>query len=73
MYAKFCSENPHGKNTLGRPRRKWDGNIRMYLTQIVLEVVDWMHPAQGRDQRQGLVNIVMDFRVPYKPGNFLTS
>jgi len=34
---------------LGRPRRKWEDNIRMDLRDIVWEVVDWMRLAQDRD------------------------
>jgi hypothetical protein len=43
-----------GKRTLGRPRRKWEHNIRMDLREIWREGVKWMHLAQDRDQWQAL-------------------
>jgi hypothetical protein len=41
---------PEGKRRLGRPRRRWEGNIRLDLTEIGWEGVDWMHLTQDRDQ-----------------------
>jgi hypothetical protein len=40
---------PEGKRSLGR-RRRWEDNIRMDLTEIVLEVLDWFHLAQDKYQ-----------------------
>ena len=34
--------------------------------------MDWMDLAQGKDRRQAFVNVVMNLRVPYNTGNFLT-
>jgi len=62
-----------GKRTLGRPRRRWEGNIRMNLRKLVLEGVNWMHFAQSRDKWQDLVKTAMNIRFPYKAENFLTS
>jgi hypothetical protein len=45
----------------------------MDLREIEWEGVDWTHLAQDRDQWQALVNTVMNLRVPYKEGHFLTS
>jgi len=53
---------PEIKRLLGRPRRRWEGNIRMDLWEIGWEVVDWVHLAQDRDQRQD-VNTAMNLRV----------
>jgi hypothetical protein len=39
--------------SLGRPRRRWEDNIRMSLREIVWEGVDWMHVAQDRNQWRG--------------------
>jgi len=47
---------------LGRPRHKWE-DIRMYLREVGLEGVDWIHLAQDRDQWQAFVNTVMNFQV----------
>jgi hypothetical protein len=64
---------PERKRPLGRPRRRWEDNIGMDFREIGWEGVDWSHLAQDRDQWQALVNTVMNLRVPYAMGNFLTS
>ena len=63
---------PEGKRQLGRPRRRWEDNIRMDLREVG-EGGDWMEFAQDRDIWRALVNTVMKFRVPSSAGNFLTS
>jgi hypothetical protein len=65
MHTKFLSKKKtEGKRPLGRPKRRWEDNIRMYLGEIWWEVVDWIHLAQNRNQWQSLVSTVMNFRVP---------
>ena len=54
---------PEGKRQLGRPRRRWEGNIKMYLREVG-GVGDWMEFAQDRDGWRALLNTVMNFRVP---------
>ena len=54
---------PDGKRPLGRPRRRWEDNIKMDL-QEVEGGGDWIELAQGRDRWCALVNTVMNFRVP---------
>jgi hypothetical protein len=54
---------PEGKRPLGRPRRRWEDNIKVYL-QEVGGGGDWMELAQDRDRWRALVNKVMNFRVP---------
>jgi hypothetical protein len=49
---------------LGRPRGRWEGNIRIDLREIRWEDVEWRQLAQGRDQWSALVNTEMKFRVP---------
>jgi hypothetical protein len=53
-----------GKRPLGRPRRRWEDNIRMYLREIGWGGMDWIDLAQDRDQWRALVNTVMNFCVP---------
>jgi hypothetical protein len=53
-----------GKRPLGRPRFRWENNIRMDLRKIGCEGVEWMHLAQDRDQWQALVNMLMNLWVP---------
>ena len=54
---------PEGKRPLGRPRRRWEENIKMDLREVG-GGGDWMELAQDRDRWQALVNTVMTFRVP---------
>jgi hypothetical protein len=72
MHTKFWSENLKDKRPLGRPRRRWEDNIRMDLKEI-WEGVDWLHLAQDLEQWRALVNTVMNLRVPLKARNFLTT
>jgi hypothetical protein len=55
---------PEGKRPLGRPRRRWIDNIKIYLLETGLGVVDWIHLAQDRYRWSALVNAVMNLRVP---------
>jgi hypothetical protein len=53
-----------GKRPLGRPRRRWEDNIKMDQRQIWFGDVDWIHLAQDRERWRALVNTVMNLRVP---------
>jgi hypothetical protein len=55
---------PEGRRPLGRPRSRWEGNIKMDLREIGFGDVDWIHWAQDRDRWWALVNTVMILRVP---------
>jgi hypothetical protein len=55
---------PEGRRPLGRPRRRWEYNIKMDLREIGYGDVDWIHWAQDRDRWRALVNMVMNLRVP---------
>jgi hypothetical protein len=55
---------PEGKRLLGRPRRRWVDNIKMDLSEIGRDGVDWIDMAQDRDQWRALVNTVLNLRVP---------
>jgi hypothetical protein len=61
------------KRPLGRPRRRWEDNIRMDRREIGWGGMDWIDLAQDRDQWRALVNTVMNLRVPYNVWNFLSS
>ena len=54
---------PEGKRPLGRPRRRWEDNIRMDLQEVGGGYEDWMELAQDRDRWRALVSMVMNLRV----------
>jgi len=64
---------PEGKRPLGIPRRRWVDTIKMDLSEVGCEEMDWIDLAQDRDRRQELVSAVMNLQVPQNAGNFLTS
>jgi hypothetical protein len=65
---------PEGKRPLGRPRRRWVGNIKIDIREIgwidLKEIgwdgTEWIDLAQDRDQWRALVNTVRNLRVPLK-------
>ena len=61
---KVLVGKPEGKRPLGRPRRRWDDNIKMDLQEVGTGVGDWMKLAQDRDRWRALVSTVMNFVVP---------
>jgi len=61
---KILIGKPNGKRTLGRPRRRWEDNIRMDLNEMGYEGRKWRELAQGREHWRDLVLAAMNFRVP---------
>jgi hypothetical protein len=53
-----------GRRPLGRPRRRWEDNIKMDLREVGWGGMDWINLAQDRDRWRALVNAVMNLRVP---------
>jgi hypothetical protein len=54
---------PEGKRPLGKPRRRWENNIKTQRREIGWSVIDWIDLADDRDQWRDLVNTVMNLRV----------
>jgi hypothetical protein len=55
---------PKGKRPLGRPRCRWEDNIKMDLGEIGTDGANWIWMAQDKVQLQAFVNTVMNLRVP---------
>ena len=54
---------PEGKRPLGRPRRRWEDNIKKNIQEVGCGGMDWIEMAQDRDRWRALVNAVMKLRV----------
>ena len=64
MYTGFLVKKPKGKRTLGRPRCRWEDNIKMNLQELGFGGMDWIELAQDKDRWRVLVTAVMNLRVP---------
>jgi hypothetical protein len=62
VYKVFMGK-PEGKRAPGRPRRRWEDEIRMDLRVIGWGSVEWIQLAQDRDRWRALVNMVMNLQV----------
>jgi len=70
---KVLVGKPEGRRPLGRPRLRWVDNIRMDLQEVVCGYMDWIGLVQDRDRWRTLVSAILNLRVPWNWGNFLTS
>ena len=61
---KILTRKPTEKRPLGRPRRRWEDNIRMDLDEIGINAGNWADSAQDRDYCRALVNAALNLRVP---------
>jgi hypothetical protein len=57
-------QKPERKRPLGRPRHRWEDNIKMYLREIGRVGMDWIYLAQDRDRWWALVNRVINLWLP---------
>jgi len=57
-----------GKRPMGRPRRRWEDNIKMNLQEVGGSRGDWMELAQDRDRWWALLSTVMNLRFPKMRG-----
>ena len=63
MYGVLVGK-PEGKRRLGRPRHRWEDNIKIDLQEVGCGSMDWIELAQDRDRWRALVIAVMNLRVP---------
>ena len=61
---KILTGKPTGKRPLGRPRRRWEDNIRVDVEEIVSNAGNWVDSAQDRNYWRALVNAALSLRVP---------
>jgi hypothetical protein len=59
-----CLQGPEGKRPVGRPRCRWEENIKMYLREIGIHGTNWIWLTQDRVQWQVFVNMVTNLWVP---------
>ena len=57
-------EKPGGKGPLGRPKSRWEDNIKMDLQEVGCGIMGWIELAQDRDSWRALLNDVMNLRIP---------
>jgi len=62
--CRVLARKPEGKTPLGRPRYRWEDNIKMDLQEVGCGDMDNISLAQDRDSWWALVNVVMNLRVP---------
>ena len=60
---KIVTGKPTGNRPLGRPKRRWEDNIRMDLEEIGINAGNWVDLAQDRDYWRALVNAALNLRV----------
>jgi hypothetical protein len=63
MYRMLVGK-PEGKRPLGRPKHRWENNIKMDLQEGGCGGMGWIELAQDRDTWWAFVNAVMNLRVP---------
>ena len=61
---KILTGKPTEKRPLGRPRRRWEDNIRMKLKEISINTSNWVDSAQDRDYWIALVKVALNLRDP---------
>ena len=61
---KILTGKPAGKRPLGRPRHRWEDNIRMDLKEIDINTRNWVDSAKDMDYWRALVNVALNLQVP---------
>ena len=61
---KILTGKPTGNRPLGRPRCRWEENIRIDLEEIGINAGNWVDSAQDKNYWKALVNAVLNLRIP---------
>ena len=61
---KILTDKPTGKRLLGRPKRRWEDNIKIDLEKTGINAKNWVDSFQDRDYWRALVNAALNLRVP---------
>ena len=61
---KIFTGTPTEKRSLGRPRRRWEDNIRMDLKEIGINTRNWVDSAQDGDYWRTLMNAALNLPIP---------
>jgi hypothetical protein len=64
VFTGFWLGRLKAKRPLGRPRRRWEYNIKMDFREIGIDGANWIQLAQDRVQWRAFVNTVIDLRIP---------
>jgi len=72
-WVAYWLGKPEGKRSLGRPRRRWEDNIKMGLQVMEREGVDLIHVGGNRDKLRAVVSTVMYIWVPSNAGNLIAG
>jgi hypothetical protein len=72
VYTGFWWGNLRATITLGRPRRRWEDNIKMDIQEVGCVDMDYIGLHQDRDRMRAIVKAVMNRRVPKNVGNVFT-
>jgi hypothetical protein len=64
VYNRILVGRPEGKRSLGRPRRRWEDNIKMDLREIGIDGANWNRLTQDRVQWRAFVSTIMSLRSP---------
>ena len=58
---KILAGKPTGKRSLGRPRRRWEDNIRMDLKEIGIDTRNWIDSAQNKDSWRATISLLPNY------------
>ena len=61
---KILTGKPTGKRLLGRPRRRWEDNIRIDIEEIGINAGNWVDSVEDRNYWRALVNAALNLQVP---------